>query len=471
MDRKEKIEARGAALLGAAVLITIPLAAVWSRAAVADGVLTFWITASILALFKADLAGADIPDSRSPTVRNWYLIASICAGMAFLDKGPVGLAVPFITWLLYHIRQSDLKRAAKQMPWLAGIALFIIIAAPWYAATYFVDGPGFLKWFFLRENVERYTSTMHGWGGKLPFCLIWYPAVSLILAFPLSAYLVSDLIQPFAGNQDIARQYNLLRLRRFSWSWILAVIAIFTASRTQFPHYIHSILGAVGILFALHVYARFGSRTEQSKTVSKASRITETVILVLLGVGLIGYLARALTIGHGKPGRIAEWPYPEPAATILAVLLGAALLVFLYGIRLLGKKGSEERGLQTNLAAWVSVMAVLILGVGPFYVRSVYGPTAAMGCFLRSIPQGEPVITYLREAPEGLVFYSHHRIEFFARKHGDTKPLKDVTAIIRRVGSAVVITDESGIEELKGIGAPVKLKTIDKTMAVRMMAE
>ncbi len=461
-EKDHERRANGAALLGAAAMITIPLAAVWSRAAVSDGVLTFWITVSLLCLFKADLAGAATPGERNRSARNWYWLASISAGMAFLTKGPIGIAIPFIAWMFYHIRQRDLWRAARQMPWITAIGLFILVGAPWYVATYLVDGPAFLKWFFLRENVERYTSTMHGWGGKFPFCLMWYPLASLLLAFPLSAYLVHDLISPFGGNRSMCEQNVLLRLRRFAWCWVLAVIGVFSLSRTQFPHYVHSIIGGVGILFTLHLYGRF-LREEEPRG---AARGVETGLLALFGTAFAGLLIRSLMIGQGKGGRIGEYPYPELAAKLILGILVVAWVIFMIGVV------CRRVRVSWTLSGWAITMAAVVLGIGPMFVRSIYQPTVEMGEYLKSLPSDKMIISFCCENPEGLVFYSERRIEFFARKGGEADPLSAVTEKIKEAGDAVVVTDDSGMEELRDVGnvALLKLKSIGKSVVVEVVS-
>ena len=93
-DEKQR---RGIAFLGSCALMTMPLLSIWTRVATTDVVLTLFTTGSLLALMHAQL----LPVEQARGARRAYIIASGCAALAFLTKGPVGVAIPVGAWLAF----------------------------------------------------------------------------------------------------------------------------------------------------------------------------------------------------------------------------------------------------------------------------------------------------------------------------------------------------------------------------------
>lgn len=117
--------------------------------------------------------------------------ASLAIGM--LVKGPVALVLagmPVFFFVLLGNRWRDLKNHA----WFLGIAVFFLIAAPWYVLMQRAN-PDFLYYFFVNENFKRFLFKDYGdqYGAGREFfrgmALVWFllsnlPAI-LLLLFPL----------------------------------------------------------------------------------------------------------------------------------------------------------------------------------------------------------------------------------------------------------------------------------------------
>ncbi|HEX2949100.1 MAG TPA: glycosyltransferase family 39 protein, partial [Armatimonadota bacterium] len=136
-EQKQKV-AQGTAFLGAISLAILPLIAIWTRVAVTDITLTFFITGALISLLQASL------EEKRPT--GWYLLAAFFCGMAFLTKGPIGIAIPGLVWLVFHIRQKTILSELRRVPWVLAILILLAINLPWYLSTlYTKDGSGFLR--------------------------------------------------------------------------------------------------------------------------------------------------------------------------------------------------------------------------------------------------------------------------------------------------------------------------------------
>src|SRR5207237_3882170 len=86
----------------------------------------------------------------------WFWVA--CA-WAVLSKGLIGIVLPAGAILLYLLLRRDwsLMRRLRILP---GLALFLIIAAPWFIAVSAANAE-FAHFFFVQEHFQRFTSEMH----------------------------------------------------------------------------------------------------------------------------------------------------------------------------------------------------------------------------------------------------------------------------------------------------------------------
>ena len=447
--------ARGVAFLGAGALATMPLVAIWARAATTDITLTCCMTVALLALLQAELDGAG---------HRWYWLAAGGMGLAFLTKGPVGLVLPGAVWLVYHLRQRDLRVAARRVPWIAVALIFLAIAVPWYAATWIYDGPGFLTHFFLAENIGRYTSireghgTAHRWLGVL-----LYLPIAMISLFPYSPFLLRDLASPFAGVRALRDDSTLARIRRFAWVWLLTIIGFFALSKTQLPSYIQGIAPAAAILFALHVLGRLEAGPE-------ARPRGRWVELVLLGVLTILFVAAPLVLLLGGEVSTATGnaTLPRPSAEILAGILALLGLVFFAGLLVTGLRQRPDAMISWVAIGWGALLAVLLVGVAPLYIQASYQYPVDAGLFLRQMPATTPVFYVAASPSEDVVYYARRKIEWYPVNDGD------VSGALRRLrglhGAAIILTDHAGLARLREIGEVTILQQAGNIFVVRNKA-
>ena len=96
-------------------------------------------------------------DSR--TGRRWMLVAWAGLALAVLSKGIVALVLIGAALVGYTALNRDLSPWKRLSP-LAGLALFLTIAVPWFAAVSLAN-PEFPHFFFVHEHVERFLTTAH----------------------------------------------------------------------------------------------------------------------------------------------------------------------------------------------------------------------------------------------------------------------------------------------------------------------
>jgi 4-amino-4-deoxy-L-arabinose transferase-like glycosyltransferase len=189
------------------------------RAAIADALLNLFLALGMFDIYRYAAEGR-------PSLRRR---AFLWIGLGLLTKGPVALLVPGAASLLAFALQrrlSDWWRAVRDP---AAWAILLAVALPWYLLEYGRRGDAFLAGFFMRHNVERFTSPLQGHGGSV---LYYLPAV-LLLLLPYSGLFLRIL--PALRHP---RELRAAPLDSFLWSWFLFVFVFFSLAGTKLPHYL-----------------------------------------------------------------------------------------------------------------------------------------------------------------------------------------------------------------------------------------
>ncbi|MFI4925894.1 MAG: phospholipid carrier-dependent glycosyltransferase, partial [Vicinamibacteria bacterium] len=188
-----------------------------------DALLAFLLTCALCSFLLANRDG--LPPGRA---RLWMLVAWAELGLAMLTKGLLALAIPGATLVLYSIFTRDLG------PWrrlhvLPGLALFVLITAPWFVAVS-IANPGFAEFFFIHEHVQRFLTTEHRRTGA------WWYFVPLFLAGILPWLTIAPWTWRATWQAPAAS--NGFRWRVFCLVWAAFVFVFFSMSGSKLPSYI-----------------------------------------------------------------------------------------------------------------------------------------------------------------------------------------------------------------------------------------
>ncbi len=314
------------------------------RMALTDSVLIFFTTASLYG-FWLGLHGTG-------GVRRWIWMFYIGMALATLTKGPVGFAVPLVIAILYLTwtrRWQDYWQ--KGVP-LAGTLLFVLLAAPWYAAMFLVHGDAYASGA-KAHSIGRFLSPMEGHQGTIFF----YLPVLLLGFFPWSALLPVPLYQTFkrwhearglrleertrqnSSPSPLApRPSSSLELDLFAALWLVGTFVFFTASATRLPHYIGPLFPAAALLTASY-WSRCLS--------DPATKGIRGSIHLMMGVGYllaIGFACLPTLYATYASKMVREFPLAGQVDLGSGPYLVAALL--LLGMTLVGYLGlnDERRG-------------------------------------------------------------------------------------------------------------------------------
>jgi 4-amino-4-deoxy-L-arabinose transferase-like glycosyltransferase len=228
----------------------------------ADLLVAALITASLISFIQS------VSTSENPKGQNFLFLYIFCA-LAVLAKGLIGVVLPGIIILIWCClaRRFDILRACI---WIPGILLFLGITVPWHYAVE-IQYPGFLKFYFINEHFQRFTTETHNRNKP-----IWFFLVVLTLGMlPWTGFIYSAIYK---------------RLRKWRWRetssqtdlffivWAVVIFLFFTLSNSQLAGYILPMVAPLGILLGKNL----------AKSESQGDRLygLEFSFIVMLSVAL-----------------------------------------------------------------------------------------------------------------------------------------------------------------------------------------
>ena len=170
-------------------------------------------------------------------------------GLACLVKGPVAFALPLLIIIPYLVFTGAWRRL-KDLYSVTGILLALVVCAPWFAAISLRE-KDFAGFFFIHENFQRYSSTVHHRTGQL-----WYFIPVLAGAmFPW----VCALPAVFAGLRRSVTSWREGEGRHvlFLLLWAGMIFLFFSCSGSKRPPYILPVLIPLAIVTARYFSLRW----------------------------------------------------------------------------------------------------------------------------------------------------------------------------------------------------------------------
>ena len=157
----------------------------------------------------------------------WFALMYIFLGLGIFAKGPVGLALPGLTILLFMLVTKTLtwKRILELKPWW-GIVLVAAVALPWYYAVHIKTDGEWTRVFFFEHNLNRFDSGLDGHHG--PFVMPFIFVMAGLLPFSVFA------IRAFKQTWQQRKSNSLMVLAAIS---TLVVIGFYALSQTKLINY------------------------------------------------------------------------------------------------------------------------------------------------------------------------------------------------------------------------------------------
>ena len=193
---------------------------------------TFFLTLTLCAFLWAQHDGASPAERRYAMWLAWAAMAG-----ATLSKGLIGLLIPGCTLVLYSL-VSWQWTAWRRMQWLAGTAIFLVLAVPWFWLVA-ERNPGFTDFFFIHEHFQRFLTNEARREG--PF---WYFIPILAIGFLPWVSLLPRLVREAWPR----RAGEAFQAERFALIWAIFIFAFFSKSNSKLPSYILPMFPALSLL-------------------------------------------------------------------------------------------------------------------------------------------------------------------------------------------------------------------------------
>lgn len=371
--------------------------------AVPDPYLIFFLTAgfySFFAFYKLQ--------------KNIYLyIFYISIGLAVLTKGVVGVVLPSLIILLYLFINRNLKFILSMKP-LSGLLIVGAISLPWYLAVGIQTDWVWLKEFFLKHNISRFSQPMEGHGGLFIITFLFVFAGLL----PFSVFLPQTIKHIWQNRHSDAVLYLSLIA--------LVYTSFFAISKTKLPNYTVPVYPPLAILIATYL---------------SAGRITRSTLYSLLFLGILGVTLTVVSytvLSHDKHLYVLK----NYAGYFSVLFFGSLTAVYFYV-----KK--EITKIITTVAGSGILLNILILGV----VMPQIDRESSVRYIMQYIDKNQPVAYYKRFNP-AFAFYVGKIIQPLETR-------QQVQEFLSNNPEGYILTREEYLKELEGLNIKVVAKKKD----------
>jgi 4-amino-4-deoxy-L-arabinose transferase-like glycosyltransferase len=276
-------------LSAGAFFLAAPMGFLFSRTNLTDGLLTFFLTATLLAGRAAIL--------RREAGTPWTTMAALTGAAAaggFLSKGLIALALPGAILLIWSLATGRFPGLLRTLVISPAPLVFLGLAAPWFLL---VDSrhPGFLQFFFIHEHFQRFAADT----AKRPGPIYYFVPVFLLGFLPGVPFFVSGVRKAWRRDAD----------GFFFLVWFAVVFGFFSLSQSKLPPYLFPAIPAAAVLAATGLVAS-GSR-QPWLWIAQALLATALAASVLFVPTLRAEAARVELVGIVAPALaglvLASW--------------------------------------------------------------------------------------------------------------------------------------------------------------------
>jgi len=263
---------------------------VFSRGASFDIILTFPVTASLVAFFLFDQSERKSGFTFHFSLFTFYFFI----GVALIAKGLVGIVFPLAIVAFYFLlsRKFPSKTFIFSLFW--GTILSLIVACAWYLPMYQANGWKFIDEFFIQHHFQRYTSNKYLHPQPFYF-FFWVLPLMTLPWLPFFFASIWNLIKGIVSRKDAKTQsenlpFSSSPLLLFSLSWLIVPLVFFSLSGSKLPGYILPALPAALVLTAVSVWKFVQKSRARQIFVQTIAALTLVIVAVLSQFFVTGFL-------------------------------------------------------------------------------------------------------------------------------------------------------------------------------------
>jgi 4-amino-4-deoxy-L-arabinose transferase-like glycosyltransferase len=168
----------------------------------------------------------------------------LACALGMLSKGLIGIALPGVVLLVWLIWTRQFKKVLY-LPWFSGLALFSVVALPWFVLAQRAY-PDFFNYMFIGQQFNRYTASSYN--NPQPW---WFYLLSLVLLlFPWVFFALGQVRRVTSMTLTSAMGLDVVWWR-LCWVWVLAILAFFSIPNSKLIGYILPVMPALALLASL----------------------------------------------------------------------------------------------------------------------------------------------------------------------------------------------------------------------------
>lgn len=204
-----------------------------------------------------------------------YYLFYICAGLATLTKGPIGIVFPGTIVLLHMIFTLNFEPLKDKRTYL-GLIVYFAVTLPWYFFMYQAHGSAFIDTFLGLHNAGRFSRPEH------PGRVVWhyYIPVLIVGLMPWFNMFIGSVFSAFRAHGNNTRSKLL-----FMQIWWLFVFIFFTIAKTKLVSYIFPLFPAVAIIIGWNA----DRMMNKLDTASRNFTIAMTIFFLGIFAAAIGF--------------------------------------------------------------------------------------------------------------------------------------------------------------------------------------
>ncbi len=247
----------------------------FSRAASFDIILTFPITAALVAFFIFDQSERKTGFTFHFLLFTFYFFI----GVSLIAKGLVGIVFPFAIVAFYYLLSWKFPSKKFLLSLVWGTIVSLLVAAIWYVPMYQINGWKFIDEFIIQHHFQRFTSDKYQHHQPFWFFFVVLPLMTLPW-LPFFLISIWDFLKVqgsrFKVQSHLPFTVYHLPLTNFAFAWLAVPLVFFSLSGSKLPGYVLPSLPAALVLTAIYI----DKFAQKSKIRERALQMTAALTLI-----------------------------------------------------------------------------------------------------------------------------------------------------------------------------------------------